>query len=180
MNINPMSPTDPNPTNPMDHTNRVDPMDPLARLLAERACERLILDFVHRLDLGEPSSVAALFTEDGVWQWPQDGRRAEGRDALRAYFGSRPADRLSRRMMSNVLVTVTSRDTAEAVSYFTTYRVDGYEGGVIPAGPPVQIGHYEDTFRRAGDGTWLLASRTLHLPFGGPTPRPNVPVSQGS
>lgn len=155
-------------------------MDPMERLLAERACEHLILDFVHRLDLGEPSSVAGLFTEDGVWQWPHDGRRVEGRDALRAYFGSRPADRLSRRMMSNVLVTVTSPDTARAVSYFTTYRVDGYEGGVVPAGPPVQIGHYEDTFRRAGDGTWLLAARTLHLPFGGPTPRSNMPASQGS
>lgn len=152
------------------------PMDPMERLLAERACERLILDFVHRLDLGEPSSVAELFTADGVWRWPHDGRLVRGRDALRTYFGSRPADRLSRRMMSNVLVTVTSPDTAGAISYFTTYRVDGYEGGVVPAGPPVQIGHYEDTFRRA-DGTWLLAERTLHLPFGGPTPRPNLPAS---
>ena len=150
-------------------------MDPLEHLLAERACERLILDFVHRLDLGEPSSVAELFTEDGVWQWPEDGRLVKGRDALRTYFGSRPADRLSRRMMSNVLVTVTSPDTARAISYFTTYRVDGYTGGTIPAGPPVQIGHYEDTFHRA-DRTWLLATRTLHLPFGGPTPRPNLPA----
>jgi hypothetical protein len=161
---------------PVDHTG---PIDPLERLLAERACERLILDFVHRLDLGEPASVAELFTEDGVWQWPHDGRLVKGRDALRTYFGSRPADRLSRRMMSNVLVTVTSPDVAGAISYFTTYRVDGYEGGVVPAGPPVQIGHYEDTFHRA-DGTWRLASRTLHLPFGGPTPRPNAPAPHGS
>ncbi|MYS91723.1 MULTISPECIES: nuclear transport factor 2 family protein [Streptomyces] len=149
-------------------------MDAMERLLAERACERLITDFVHRLDLGEPSSVADLFTEDGVWTWPEDGRLIKGRDALRAYFGSRPADRLSRRLMSNVLVRVASPDTAEAISYFTTYRVDGYEGGVVPAGPPVQVGHYEDTFHRA-DGTWLLASRTLHLPFGGATPRANSP-----
>ncbi|MER7400977.1 nuclear transport factor 2 family protein [Streptomyces sp. NPDC000070] len=99
-------------------------MDPMERLLAERACERLVIDFVHRLDLGEPSSVAELFTEDGVWQWPEDGRLVKGRDALRAYFGSRPADRL---------------------------------------------------FHRA-DGTWLLASRTLHLPFGGATPRTNSPL----
>jgi hypothetical protein len=35
----------------------------------------------------------------------------------------------------------------------------------------VQVGHYEDTFRRQPDATWLLATRTLHLPFGGPTPR---------
>jgi len=147
-------------------------MAPLEQLLAERACERLILDFVRRLDLGEPSSVAELFAEDGTWEWPPpgDGRLIEGREALRKYFGSRPADRLSRRLMSNVLVTLTSPDTAISTSYFTTYRVDGYHGGTVPPGPPVQVGHYEDTFRRV-DGSWLLATRTLFLPFGGPTPR---------
>ncbi|MER6125064.1 nuclear transport factor 2 family protein [Streptomyces sp. NPDC001795] len=147
-------------------------MDPLEQLLAERACERVVLDFVHRLDLGEPSSVAELFTQDGIWEWPAPGdcRRSEGREQLRKYFGSRPADRLSRRIMSNIRVTVTSADTAEATSYFTTYRVDGYTGGMVPPGAPVQVGHYQDAFRKV-DGTWLLASRTLFLPFGGPTTR---------
>jgi hypothetical protein len=145
-------------------------LDPLQRLLAERACERVILDFVRRLDLGEPSSVAELFTEDGTWEWPDDERRVEGRGALRKYFGSRPAGRLSRRLMSNVLVTLTSRGTAISTAYFTTYRVDGHHGGMVPAGPPVQVGHYEDTFRQV-DGSWLISTRTLFLPFGGPTPR---------
>jgi len=40
------------------------------RLLAERACERLIIDFVRRLDLGDPGSVAELFTPDGTWEAP--------------------------------------------------------------------------------------------------------------
>ncbi|WSQ08688.1 nuclear transport factor 2 family protein [Streptomyces sp. NBC_01231] len=143
----------------------------MERLLAERACERLIIDFVHRLDLGEPGSVAELFTEDGSWAWPAGNRLIEGREALRAYFASRPATRLSRRLMSNILVTVTSPDTATAIAYFTTYRVDGHQGGMVPAGPPVQIGHYQDTFHRTPGDTWLLASRTLFLPFGGATPR---------
>lgn len=39
----------------------------MERLLAERACERLVVDFVHRLDLGDPGSVADLFTQDGTW-----------------------------------------------------------------------------------------------------------------
>ncbi|MFF4346384.1 nuclear transport factor 2 family protein [Streptomyces sp. NPDC001530] len=145
-------------------------MDPLEELLAERACERLVLDFVRRLDLGEPPSVAELFTEDGTWAWPEGDRLIKGREALRKYFGGRPADRLSRRVMTNVLVTLTSPTTAGATSYFTTYRVDGHTGGMVPAGPPVQVGHYEDTFRRVA-GTWQLDSRTLFLPFGGPTPR---------
>jgi hypothetical protein len=37
-----------------------DALDPVDRLLAERECERLIIDFVRRLDLGEPGSVAEL------------------------------------------------------------------------------------------------------------------------
>ncbi|RKN04949.1 hypothetical protein D7319_26555 [Streptomyces radicis] len=37
--------------------------------------------------MGEPASVADLFTEDGIREWPDGDRRIEGREALRAYFG---------------------------------------------------------------------------------------------
>ncbi|MFE9447942.1 nuclear transport factor 2 family protein [Streptomyces sp. NPDC006739] len=144
-------------------------MDLLERIRAQHACEHLILHFVRRLDLGDPSAVADLFTEDGTWEWPAGGRLVSGREALRAYFGSRPDDRLSRRLMTNILVTVDSPETATGTSYFATHRVDGHRGGLVPAGPPVQVGDYTDTFRRV-DGKWLLATRVLNLPFGGPTP----------
>lgn len=147
---------------------------PVERMLAERACERIIVEFIHRLDLGEPGSVAELFTDDGVWHWPSGDRRVEGREALRAYFASRPADRLSRRLMTNILVTVESETTARAVSYLTTYRVDGYSGGMIEPRLPVNVGHYEDAFRKI-DGTWFLTSRTVFLPFGGGTERLPAP-----
>ncbi|MFJ5229024.1 nuclear transport factor 2 family protein [Kitasatospora sp. NPDC088391] len=143
---------------------------PLERMLAERACERLLVDFIHRLDLGEPGSVAELFTPDGYWHWPYGDRRIEGREALGRYFASRPADRLSRRLMTNILVTVESATTARSVSYLTTYRVDGYAGGMTEPRLPVGIGHYEDTFRKV-DGSWLLHGRTVFLPFGADTER---------
>ncbi|MEE1938652.1 nuclear transport factor 2 family protein [Streptomyces sp. TRM 70361] len=143
---------------------------PLERLLAERACERVVVDFVHRLDLGEPGSVAELFAPDGVWEWPAGGRRVQGREALRAYFGSRPAGRLSRRMCANLLVTAGSATRATAVTYFATYRVDGHTGGLVPARPPVNIGHYEDVLHGEG-GEWRIAHRTLRLAFGGETER---------
>ncbi|MFA3878807.1 nuclear transport factor 2 family protein [Streptomyces sp. MMCC 100] len=148
----------------------VEAMSPMDRLLAERACERLIVDLVRRLDLADPGSAADLFTADGVWEWPHGDRRIEGREALRTYFGSRPADRLSRRVMTNILVTVDSASTATATSYLATYRVDGYVDGMIPPRLPANVGHYEDTFRKV-DGEWLLAARTLFLPFGGATER---------
>ncbi|MFG3346969.1 nuclear transport factor 2 family protein [Streptomyces sp. NPDC048018] len=153
---------------------RAERLDGTDLLLAERACERLIVDFVHKLDLGEPGDVAELFTEDGYWYWPEGERRIRGRDALRAYFAGRPADRLSRRMCTNILVTVTSATTATAVTYFTTYRADGYAGGFVPPRAPTQVGHYEDTFRKS-DGRWLLDSRTLFLAFAGPTEQLTAP-----
>ncbi|MER5639163.1 nuclear transport factor 2 family protein [Kitasatospora sp. NPDC002227] len=149
-------------------------LSPVERMLAERACERIIVDFIHRLDLGDPGTVAELFTSDGFWHWPHGERRIEGREALRRYFASRPADRLSRRLMTNILVTVESGTTARAVSYLTTYRVDGYSGGIIGTRLPANVGHYEDTFRRI-DGSWLLAGRTVFLPFGAETERLPAP-----
>ncbi|MFD5205079.1 nuclear transport factor 2 family protein [Streptomyces sp. NPDC058375] len=151
-------------------TDALDRPNPLDRLIAERACERLIVEFVRRLDLGEPADVAELFTPDGVWEWAEGGRRIEGRDALRAYFAGRPADRLSRRLCTNILVTLTSAATATASTYFTTFRVDGHTGGMLPPRLPVQVGRYEDTFLKV-DGRWLLAARELFLDFGGPTER---------
>ncbi|MFF4319843.1 nuclear transport factor 2 family protein [Streptomyces sp. NPDC001568] len=149
----------------------IEDLHPTDRLIAERACERLILEFVRELDLGHPGDVAELFTEDGVWEWAFDGRRSQGREALRAYFGSRPADRLSRRLCTNILVTLTSATTATATTYFTTYRVDGHTGaGYVPPRIPTQVGHYEDAFRKV-DGRWLLSRRSLFLSFAGPTDR---------
>jgi hypothetical protein len=145
-------------------------MDPLPRMLAEHECQRLLVSFIHRLDLGEPGSVAELFTPDGVWEWPAGDRRVQGRENLRAYFASRPVDRMSRRLCTNVLVEVESPTSARATSYLVTYRVDGYRGVMVPPPAPANVGHYEDTFEHC-EGQWLLARRVTVLPFGGETPR---------
>jgi ketosteroid isomerase-like protein len=62
-------------------------MDPVGRLLAERACERLITDYTRFVDFGEASRIADLFTADGIWE--ADGVQMVGRDAIRAGFSAR-------------------------------------------------------------------------------------------
>jgi hypothetical protein len=59
-----------------------DALDPVDRLLAERECERLIIDFVRRLDLGEPGSVAELFTPDGIREAPVTSCPGKPSDSL--------------------------------------------------------------------------------------------------
>jgi hypothetical protein len=145
------------------------PLDPLTRLLAERACERLLVEFIRRLDLGEPGAVADLFTPDGVWELPIMERFVRGREELRAYFASRPSDRLSRRLCTNVLIDVQTPERATGTSYLVTYRMDGHDGSLLPPPPPTNVGHYADTFAQI-DGTWFLRRRVTHLAFGGPTP----------
>ncbi|MFJ3497896.1 nuclear transport factor 2 family protein [Streptomyces sp. NPDC086091] len=107
-------------------------MDPIEQLLAERACQRLLLDLVRRFDHGEPGSVAELFTEDGTWAWPAGDRLVRGRAALRTYFGTHlarsPRGTGTGLVMSSVQVEVTSPDTASATSYFTAFLLGGGVG----------------------------------------------------
>ena len=149
---------------------RIGVVDALERLLAEHECQRLLVEFIRRLDLGDPGSVADLFTPDGTWEWPAGSRLVRGREDLRAYFASRPADRMSRRLCTNVLIDIESPTRAIGTSYLVTYRVDGYDGNMVPPPLPANVGHYQDTFAHH-DGAWLLARRVTVLPFGDATPR---------
>jgi hypothetical protein len=145
-------------------------VDAMQRLLAEHECQRLLVEFIHRLDLGDPGSVAELFTPDGIWEWLAGSRLIRGREELRKYFASRPADRMSRRPCTNVLIDIESPTRATGTSYLAIYRVDGYQGDMVPPPAPANVGHYEDTFEHH-DGAWFLARRVTFLPFGGGTPR---------
>ncbi|MFC4063428.1 nuclear transport factor 2 family protein [Actinoplanes subglobosus] len=145
-------------------------VDALTRMLAEHECQRLLVEFLRRLDLGDPGSVAELFTPNGIWEWPDGDRLVRGRQELRAYFASRPADRMSRRLCTNVLIDVESPTRATGTSYLVTYRVDGYRGEMVPPPAPANVGQYEDVFEHH-NGAWLLARRVTVLPFGGATPR---------
>jgi hypothetical protein len=145
----------------------VDPSQ-IERLLAERACERLIVDYAHRLDLGQVERVAELFTDDAVWEMP-GLIRFQGRAELTAGIPARlhSPGRTTRHLCTNVAIDVATSDDAIGLCYFTNYRHDSVTGlfeQPAPIGEPRYVGQYDDRFVRTPRG-WLFAHRRVSLAF---------------
>jgi hypothetical protein len=154
-------------------------MDDLERLLAERACERLIVDYCRFVDFGEASRIADLFTEDGTWEGPD--LVMAGREDIRAGFLRREGvvRRVSRHVCTNVGIDVLSADEAVGLCYLVNYRYDRKEAAVgdeaaVPSDVPKYVGDYHDRFRRTAEG-WRFAERRFDLAFVRPT-RASAPL----
>jgi hypothetical protein len=142
-------------------------MDELERVLVERACERLIVEYARRIDFGEGGRIAELFTEDGRWEGTD--LVLEGRDAIRDWFVERErlVRRVSRHVCTNIAVEVLSRGQARSLCYLVNYRHDRAEGDLampVPAEVPKYLGELRDTFRRTPDG-WQFSSRVVTVAF---------------
>jgi uncharacterized protein (TIGR02246 family) len=138
------------------------------RITAERACERLVYQYARFVDTGDAARVAELFTPDGVWTGA-DGRSLNGQDQVGAAFSARQAltRRLSRHVMTNVLIEVHGDTEASGTAYLINYRHDA-AGDVAekpgPARHPKFVGDYHLTFRRVA-GDWRIASLRFDLIF---------------
>jgi ketosteroid isomerase-like protein len=128
-------------------------MDELARLLAERACERLVIDYAALNDVGNWDAVAALYLPEGRMSRPTTPDDfVEGRDAILAAFKARPV-RATRHICANIRVDVDG-DNATATSQILLFT--GHEAP--------KVGSYADTFARTADG-WRFAERRGSLDF---------------
>jgi len=136
-------------------------MDELERLLAERACTRLVLLAAAHVDRGEPAALAALFTPDAVLVRP-GGTALHGREAIQAAYEQRPAERITRHLVSNTLVDLVSDSEARAQSQVllwtgSTTDAAGPRGRPASGGPVV--GAFDDRFVKTPEG-WRIAHRT--------------------
>jgi uncharacterized protein (TIGR02246 family) len=140
----------------------------ISRLLAERACERLIYQYASFVDGGEAARVADLFTTDGVWTGA-DGRSLNGQDQVRAAFSGRQGltRRLSRHVMTNILIDVLTDTEASGTAYLINYRHDGTGDTAEKPGParhPKFVGDYHFEFR-GENGEWRIATLRFDLIF---------------
>jgi ketosteroid isomerase-like protein len=130
-------------------------MDALARLIAERACERLILDYAALNDAGDWEAVAALYVADGRMSRPTaPDVFIEGRDAILVAFKARPP-RTTRHICANMRVVVERDAHAIATSQILLFTA---------AEQTPMVGSYDDIFVLTTDG-WRFASRRGSLDF---------------
>lgn len=145
-------------------------MNDVRSLIAERACERLLVEYCRRVDFGEGAGIADLFTEDGVWSGVD--LTLTGRDEIREWFTRRQAleRRVSRHVCTNMMITLVAPDRADSTSYLINYRHDRQEGDLslpVPAEVPKFVGECHDELRLTPDG-WRFARRHVDVAFARP------------
>lgn len=125
------------------------------RLIVERACERLILDYAALVDAADWAAVAALYTVDGRMSRPTaPDQFIAGRAAILAGFLARPP-RTTRHICANIRVTLISPIEAVASSQILLFTA---------ADVPPLVGSYADRMVDQGDG-WRFAERRGSLDF---------------
>lgn len=135
-------------------------MDDLQILLIENACRRLVLQAAAHADAHEPERLAELFTPDGVLTRP-NAEPLQGRDAIRDAYRQRPAQRITRHLVTNTRVEVRSPTEASASSYVLLWAGEsGPARGPFghPAQPRQLVGEFDDRFILTPEG-WRIAQR---------------------
>lgn len=130
-------------------------MTDLELLIAERACERLIVDYAALNDAGDWDAVAALYVPHGRMSRPTaPDDFIEGRDAILAAFKSRPP-RVTRHICANVRVTIEIDVRAVATSQILLFTA----ADKLPL-----VGSYADIFENTAEG-WRFVERRGSLDF---------------
>lgn len=149
-------------------------MDDLQTLLIERACQRLVLQFAQYNDDLDHEALAALFVPDCEFARPLDPDLPYyGRDKVHALFRDRQA-RLTRHVMTNILIDVISPDEARGCSYVTMLSSGTPEEKWPREGEGIFVGAFDDVFVRSDEG-WKFKSRHGHVALYQGGEVPNIP-----
>lgn len=131
-------------------------MTDLERLVAERACERLMIEYCECVDTRDFTRLVSLFSSDGVLKRP-DGEW-KGRAAIGAFFDKLTTDPLIH-ACSNMLVDIDGPQSGKASSYVTVFRSYGQNADGLPKlEAPYVVAKYVDRFT-VEDGAWKIAFR---------------------
>jgi len=142
-------------------------MSPTEKSTIEWQCQQLALKFIAHSDRQEWEAMCELLTEDASFARPTDpDNPIEGRANIRSAFESRPADRITRHICTNIIVTAISPTRARGALYALLYTgSEANRGGAgIVADERQLVGEFEDDYVLA-DAGWRIASRRGRIVF---------------
>ena len=131
-------------------------------------CRELIIQAASHADQHQARALADVFTADGCLRRP-GGEPILGREAIFQTYAARPADRMTRHLITNTLVELRSSTEALATSYALVLagsrnEEDSAKGRKASS---CQVGEFEDRLVLTGEG-WRIAERrasfTLYVP----------------
>ena len=135
---------------------------------AQRACEALAIEYAEIVDAQDYQRLREIFTEDAILlrrSIAQEGVR--GLDNIIASFTSRPRNRLTYHIMSNIRVRVETPKTASGTCRVLLYTSDTSEPQTAEGrkvSPKQLMGTYHDQYVRTADG-WRFAERRGDISF---------------
>ena len=143
-------------------------MNSLEELQIKLACSELIIRAVSCADKHDARGFADCFALDASLSRP-GGQPIVGREAIFATYAQRPAERLTRHLITNTLLDIVSAQQVKAVSYAMVVAGSNNDE-LTPKGRKAsscQIGEFHDTLMLTNEG-WKIqmrdASFTLYLP----------------
>lgn len=136
-------------------------MDDLARLVSERACERLLADYFNHLTSRDCEAVASLFAADAeVVRTGSLPFHLQGRQAIVDFVKSIPGQGLRVYVALNLQVSILNPSTAEGGCLGVVLAAeDGSETGP-PVGRMTSMVRYRDVFRHGPSG-WCFTRREI-------------------
>jgi hypothetical protein len=130
------------------------------RVVIEQACTRLVLESIAANDRQDYAAFAALFTSDGLLHRP-NGAPLCGYDEIVESYRTRPRNRITRHICTNILVHVDSPHAAHGMTYVVLYSADALNSDKhfgAKCDSRTLIGELEDNFKMTMDG-WRIAER---------------------
>jgi len=147
-------------------------MTPSEKALIVQECTQLIARFANANDARDYDALAAMFVEDGVFCRPtMPDQPIRGRKTIIDGFRSRPANKLTRHVCTNIAVEAVSETEARATSYIILYTATVEEGAALPVKADAKqlVGAFRDTIVSDTDGVWKFRERlgSLAMTLGG-------------
>ena len=128
----------------------------LEELFCKQECQDLIVRYFMLLDTGPRSKAVDLFSDDGKMIVP--GGPAEGVPPG-LLFGNLPQEFVPIHLATNIWITPTGPDTAEASTYVVAYNLFGKVDDALPRKmppTPSRIGKIDFKFRKTAAG-WRIS-----------------------